>query len=148
MTAAPGTAADCTGSEADGALRREGDRIAQLIDDLGAMAGAPVRQRVEELVGRLVHLYGTALASLLRLFAGDGGGGPPQRLGPDRLARLRADPLLSSLLVLHGLHPDPEAAREFDPGPDPAARAAAPGPGGLVQIDLARSRAAKGGGGP
>ena len=66
------------GSEDDGELRREGARIAQLIEDLATIAGAP------------------------------------------------------------------EAARDFDPGPDPAARPA----GALVQIDLGRSRAAKGGGTP
>ena len=130
----------------DEELRREGDRIANLIDDLAAVGGAPVKQRVEELVGRLLHLYGTGLASLLRILnmvvGADG------RLDEATRARLRADPLLSSLLVLHGLHPDPDAAREFDPGPAPAP--AAPGPAEtLVQIDLARSRArSSGGSGP
>jgi hypothetical protein len=134
------------GADSDGELRREGDRIAQLIDDVGAIAGAPVRQRVEELVRRLMHLYGTGLGSLLRIvvLAGDG-----QRLDDATRARLHADPLLSSLLVLHGLHPDPEAAHDFDPGPEPAPSPPVPA-GGLVQIDLARSRAAKppGGSGP
>jgi len=121
----------------DGAadLRREGDRIAQLIDDLGAIAGAPVRQRVEELVRSLMHLYGTGLGNLLRILGGADG-----RIDEATRARLHADPLLSSLLVLHGLHPDPAAAHAFDPGPAPAPPAPA---GGLVQIDLARSRGAK-----
>jgi len=119
-------------------LRREADRIAQLIEDLSAMAGAPVGQRVEELVRRLMHLYGTGLASLLRILLG----AQPQGLDDTTLARLRADALLSSLLVLHGIHPDADAAREYDPGPDPAARA--PSPSGLVQIDLGRGRGAKG----
>jgi hypothetical protein len=116
----------------DGDLRREADRIAQLIDDLGTIAGAPVRQRVEELVRRLIHLYGTGFASLLQILGGDGG------LDDATRARLHADPLVSSLLVLHGLHPDPDAAREFDPGPAPPAPAE-----GLVQIDLARGRGSK-----
>ena len=128
----------------DGAadLRREGDRIAELIDDLGAMAGAPVRQRVEELVRALMHLYGTGLGSLLRILGGDDG-----RIDDATRARLHADPLLSSLLVLHGLHPDPVAAHDFDPGPAPAPPAPPGGlvqpAGGLVQIDLARSRGVK-----
>jgi hypothetical protein len=125
----------------DGELRREGERIAQLIEDVGAMAGAPVRQRVEELVRRLMHLYGTGLDSLLRILGGE----QLQRLDDATRARLNGDPLLSSLLVLHGIHPDPDAAREFDPGPDPAAPAATPG---LVQIDLGRGRAAKRDDGP
>jgi hypothetical protein len=123
-------------ADQDGELRREGDRIAQLIDDLATIAGAPVRQRVEELVRRLMHLYGTGLANLLQILAGQG------RIDDATRARLHADPLLSSLLVLHGLHPDPDAARAYDPGP--ALDAPAPG---LVQIDLARSRAAKATGG-
>jgi hypothetical protein len=75
------------------------------------------------------------------------GGDQLQRLDDATRARLNADPLLSSLLVLHGLHPDPEAARAFDPGPDPTPHAPAPS-SGLVQIDLGRSRAAKGGDAP
>jgi hypothetical protein len=132
----------------DAELRREGERIAQLIDDLGALGGAPVRQRVEELVARLVHLYGAGLGNLLHILGGE-------RLDEGVRARLRDDALVSSLLVLHGIHPDPEAAgAAYDPGLDPAA-AAAPASGrtaaGLVQIDLARGRTAGAGkpeGGP
>jgi hypothetical protein len=121
----------------DAELRREGERIAQLIDDLGALGGAPVRQRVEELVARLVHLYGAGLGNLLHILGGE-------RLDAAARARLQGDALVSSLLVLHGIHPDPEAAGAYDPGPDPAAAAPASGrgPAGLVQIDLARGRAA------
>jgi hypothetical protein len=104
----------------DEGLRREGERIAQLIEDLATMAGAPVRQRVDELVRRLVHLYGTGL----------------ERMDDTVRARLRADALLSSLLVLHGIHPDPDGAQAFDPGPEPTAPAAQ---SGLVQIDVSRT---------
>ena len=123
-------------------LRREGERIAQLIEDLGAMAGAPVGQRVDELVRRLMHLYGTGLANLLRILAGD----QLQRLDDAARERLRADALLSSLLVLHGIHPDQDAVREYDPGPDPAAQTRSAS--GLVRIDLSRSRGAKAEGEP
>jgi hypothetical protein len=145
MTVNQGAIDDGSGQADDTDLRREGERIAQLIDDLGAIAGAPVRQRVEELVGRLVHLYGTGLAHLLRILGGDA-----QRVDDATRARLHADPLVSSLLVLHGLHPDPDAGRDFDPGPAPAAEPAprtTASASGLVQIDLGRSRAAKEGGG-
>ena len=108
-------------------LRREADRISELIDALAAMGGALVGQRVEELVRRLVHLYGAGLARLVDLLGGAGAADPIK-------ARLAADPLLSSLLVLHGIHPTPELARRFEPAPAPAS---------LVQIDLARSRAAR-----
>jgi len=127
----------------DAELRRAGERIAQLIDDLASIAGAPVRDRVDELMRRLLHLYGTGLGNLLRILGGE----QLQRIDDDARARIRRYALLSSLLVLHGLHPDPEAARDFDPGPDPAARPPHPSPG-LVQIDLGRSRAPKPGQAP
>jgi hypothetical protein len=111
----------------DTELRRESERIAQLIEDLGALAGAPVRQRAEELVRRLIHLYGEGLRRLMGILAAE-------PLDPAAHARLRGDALVSSLLVLHDLHPDADAAAEYDLGPEPAAAAAA----GLVQIDLTR----------
>ncbi|HVX94916.1 MAG TPA: hypothetical protein VHK47_08400 [Polyangia bacterium] len=119
----------------DGELRRESDRIVQLIEDLGAMAGAPVRQRAEELAQRLVHLYGAGLERLMSIWEATG-------RSAEADARLHADPLVSSLLVLHDLHPVAAAARDYDLGPG-AGRAAPPS--GLVQIDLSRSR---GGGEP
>lgn len=120
-------------------LRHDGDRIAQLIDELRVVGGAPVEQRVQELVGRLVGLYGAALERLLRM-AQEGSLG--EASGEQGLhQRLLADPLLSSLLVLHGIHPAPEAAQAFDPGPAPSAHGG--GAENLVQIDLGRSHASK-----
>lgn len=115
-------------SEEDSELRRESERIAQLIEDLGALAGAPVRQRAEELVRRLIHLYGEGLRRLMGIFA-------DRPLDEPTRARLRADALVSSLLVLHDLHPDADAAAEHDPGPDPDAFVSSD----LVQIDLTRA---------
>jgi len=111
-------------------LRREGDRIAQLIEDLATIGGEPVRHRAEELVRRLVHLYGAGMAGLMGIF---GGGGFTE----STKAQLAADPLVSSLLLLHGLHPDPGAARALDPDA-PSVQSSAPTT--LVQIDLARGR--------
>jgi hypothetical protein len=51
-----------------------------------------------------MHLYGTGLGNLLRTL-----GERLERLNDATRARLNADALLSSLLVLHGIHPDPEA---------------------------------------
>lgn len=131
------------GAEQDEAeLRREGARIAQLIDDLGALGGAPVRQRAQELVQRLVHLYGVGLERLLAIVGAD-------RLDDGGRSRLRADPLVSSLLVLHGIHPDPSAAQDYDPDGAPAGHVRGPrAASGLVQINLDRGPAAKTGGGP
>jgi hypothetical protein len=131
-----GSADDSDARAEDTELRRESERIAQLIEDLGALAGAPVRQRAEELVRRLIHLYGEGLRRLMGIFAAE-------PLDPTARARLRADALLSSLLVLHDLHPDADAAAEHDPGPDPSEMSSA----GLVQIDLAHgARSGKRGG--
>jgi hypothetical protein len=124
------------GPDTEDALRREGERIAELLDDVGNLAAAPVRTRVEELVQRLVHLYGAGLRRLLDL-AGAARDDPAFR------AALAADALLSSLLVLHDLHPDAAAAASYDPGPAPA-HAPPREPARLFQIDLARSRAARG----
>ena len=115
--------------EAD--LRREGERIAELIENLGEIAGAPVRQRAEELAQRLVHLYGAGLERLMSIWKATGRSAEADE-------KLSADPLVSSLLVLHDLHPVAAASRDYDLGPD-APRGSAPA-GGLVQIDLARSR--------
>jgi hypothetical protein len=85
----------------DDELRREGDRIAALLDDLRPLTTAPVWQRVEEVVQRLLHLYGAGLGRVLALVEVDEAG----------KARLDADPLVSSLLALHGLHPLSPAVR-------------------------------------
>jgi Fe-S cluster biogenesis protein NfuA/nitrite reductase/ring-hydroxylating ferredoxin subunit len=85
--------------------REQAERIAALLDDVHAMAGQPTWQRVEELVQRLVALYGAGLERLLDLVA-EGGA------FDDALeARLAKDELISSLLVLHGLHPIPTIER-------------------------------------
>jgi hypothetical protein len=123
-------ASEVPGGVDEAELRREGDRIAQLIEDLATIGGEPVRHRAEELVRRLVHLYGAGLAGLMEIF---GAGGLAETIK----ARLAADPLVSSLLLLHGLHPDPGAARGLDPD---APSVPASAPPALVQIDLARGR--------
>jgi hypothetical protein len=132
---AAGTAHGSDARAEDSELQRESERIAQLIEDLGALAGAPVRHRAEELVRRLIHLYGEGLRRLMGIFAAE-------PLDPTVRGRLRADALLSSLLVLHDLHPDPDAAAEHDPGPDRSEAASS----SLVQIDLSRARSGKRGG--
>jgi hypothetical protein len=75
------------------------DRIELLLDELRANASPAVFQRVEELVALLVRLYGDVLERLLSLASNAG------VLDSRLQSRLCADELLSSLLVLHGLHP-------------------------------------------
>jgi Fe-S cluster biogenesis protein NfuA len=81
-----------SGADAE-ALKDTGDRIEQLLVDLRSMVGPPAMRSVEELVGRLVDLYG---AGLERIVA---------KLGKEDVARLLDDGLVHSLLVLHDLHP-------------------------------------------
>jgi hypothetical protein len=89
-----------TEPDAENDLRREADRIEQLLDEVRDLGGRPLHQRVEELVQRLVRLYGAGLTRLVRHLDELG------RLDQPLAARLADDPLLSSLLLLHGLHPE------------------------------------------
>jgi Fe-S cluster biogenesis protein NfuA len=84
--------------------RRQAARIEQLLEDLRSMAAGPVWQRIEELVQRLVQLYGAGLASWARHL---------QEAGVDEAVapRVAGDELLGSLLLLHGLHPWPVERR-------------------------------------
>ncbi len=80
-------------------LRAAGDRIEVLMGELAAASPA-VQARSEELVRLLMQLYGAGLDRILSIVDETGGaaGGPV-------FARLAADDLVSTLLVLHDLHP-------------------------------------------
>ena len=75
-------------------------RIETLIQELEAVADPAVRANVEELLQLLLELHGAGLERTLELIweAGELG----QSLLHDRLAR---DEQVSSLMLLHGLHP-------------------------------------------
>jgi len=72
-----------------------GERVETLLAELRTRAGPEVADTAEELVGCLVRLYGAGLASIMRSIGDD------SRLK----ARLIADPLVDSLLLIHDLHP-------------------------------------------
>jgi Fe-S cluster biogenesis protein NfuA len=80
-------------------LREVGSRIERLLAELGADADPSVQRRAEELVRLLVDFYGAALARVVDL--------ADQPL----LERLTDDELVSSLLIVHDLHPLPTLAR-------------------------------------
>jgi Fe-S cluster biogenesis protein NfuA/nitrite reductase/ring-hydroxylating ferredoxin subunit len=82
-----------------GPARDEGERIEQLLAELRGLAGPQAMPRIEELVGRIVGLYGRGLEHLVGHLRQAG------VLEKGLLSRLCADELVSSLLVLHGLHP-------------------------------------------
>lgn len=86
-------------------LEAESARIAQLLDEIRELVALPAWQRVEDLLRRVVALYGAGLAHALEHARASGA--EPAALD----ARLCDDELLASLLVLHGLHPLPAEAR-------------------------------------
>lgn len=74
--------------------RQAGDRIEALLD--AASAGGPVaRERAEQLVREVVDLYGEALGRVLTITART----------PDLVDELARDELVSSVLLVSGLHP-------------------------------------------
>jgi Fe-S cluster biogenesis protein NfuA/nitrite reductase/ring-hydroxylating ferredoxin subunit len=91
-------------------LRVTGERIEGLLEAASA-GGRVARERAEELVRLVVDLYGAGLERLLEIVHDSG------RLDDDLLDRLAADELVSSLLVVHGLHPydvETRVARALD----------------------------------
>lgn len=75
-----------------------GERI-ELLLEASSAAGPIVRERAEELVRLVVELYGAGLERVLELAYEAGA------LDDDLLASLAGDELVSSLLLVHGLHP-------------------------------------------
>ena len=75
-------------------VQQVGDQIEELLAALTARGQGPL---AEELVRLLVGLYGDGLAHIMEAVAEDG--------GPALRDRLTGDPLVESLLLLHGLHP-------------------------------------------
>jgi len=84
--------------------QKAGERIEALLAELGSRAGPQVAATAEELVSCLVELYGAGLAEIVQIIGQDAAG---QQL----MAKLAADPLVESLLLLHDLHPLPVADR-------------------------------------
>jgi Fe-S cluster biogenesis protein NfuA len=79
--------------------RRVGARVEQLLDGLAAADDPRSRAQAEELVRLLLELYGAGLTRIIDIVLGE-------LDDPLRFAELLAsDELVSSLLVLHGLHP-------------------------------------------
>jgi Fe-S cluster biogenesis protein NfuA len=75
-----------------------GERVEALLAALRTEAGPQVAAAAEELVSCLVGLYGAGLAGITAILGDD-------EAGPRLMAKLVADPLVESLLLLHDLHP-------------------------------------------
>ena len=78
--------------------REVGEKIARLLEELRAQANPYAWQRVDELLRTVLDLYGRGLARVIEIASGDAS-------AEELRANLIADPLLTSLLVLHGIHP-------------------------------------------
>jgi Fe-S cluster biogenesis protein NfuA len=83
-------------------LRAVGDRIEQLLDELRAAADPRLYGQAEEMLGLVTELYGGGLARIVEVVGGS---------DPATLERLAHDELISSLLLVHGLHPDDLSTR-------------------------------------
>ena len=82
-----------------------GAELETLIAKMDALDESRDAASARELVRLLMSLYGAGLSRVLEIVRTESGG--PQAV----LDRLAADPLLSSLLVLHDLHPQPVERR-------------------------------------
>lgn len=82
----------------DVGLRASGERIERLLE-ASASAGPMARERAEELVRLLGDLYGAGIERILDIVHTAGS------LSDEVLESLADDELVSSLLLVHGLHP-------------------------------------------
>jgi Fe-S cluster biogenesis protein NfuA/nitrite reductase/ring-hydroxylating ferredoxin subunit len=84
-------------------LRAAAGRIETLVREFGALPDPRARHQAEEIVRLLMELYGAGLARIIAIAGSALEETPGAR---ERLfARLDEDPLVTSLLVLHELHP-------------------------------------------
>ena len=79
-----------------------GERIEALLDVTRASPDQRSYERAEELVRLLTDLYGGALARVVELLGEE---------APEAMDRLLADELVSSLFLVHDLHPESLAVR-------------------------------------
>ena len=79
--------------------RRVAERINGLVADIGASSDPRLAEKAEDLVGLLMQFYGAGLRRMLQL-ADEAGA-----LDGGYLDGIVADELLSSILILHDLHP-------------------------------------------
>jgi Fe-S cluster biogenesis protein NfuA len=80
-------------------VQEVGTRVEELLAALQTSAGGKAAAAADELVGLLVGLYGDGLTHIVTLLGEQGDAGLAT------LAKLAEDPLVESLMLLHGLHP-------------------------------------------
>jgi Fe-S cluster biogenesis protein NfuA/nitrite reductase/ring-hydroxylating ferredoxin subunit len=84
---------------------REGRHIQELVEKISAHPDPAAREMLEETLETVLSFYGHGLQRLLNLLE------MQDTEGKQALAALLADPGLSGLLLIHGLHPVPLAER-------------------------------------
>jgi Fe-S cluster biogenesis protein NfuA/nitrite reductase/ring-hydroxylating ferredoxin subunit len=83
---------------------KAGERIQTLLD-ASAAGGAVVQERAEQLVREVTDLYGAGLERMMRMAVS---------AHPELGEAFTADPLVASLLLVHGLHPQTVERRVAD----------------------------------
>ncbi len=81
-------------------FQRRVQKIGGLVHEMETIADPAARASAKALVQLLMDLHGTALERILEIVFNSGNGGVPL------IDELGEDPLVSSLLILYGLHPD------------------------------------------
>jgi len=89
----------------DKEFRKRVQQIGGLVQQIETIADPAVRATTRELVQLLMELHGTGLERMMEITFQEGDAG--RRIIDD----LGRDPLVSSLLVLYGLHPEEIASR-------------------------------------
>jgi hypothetical protein len=86
-------------------FRERIQEIGRLIAALDGIADEQARTSTRELVQLVMELHGAGIERMLEITFSQGAA------GAEFIDHLAADPTVSSLLVLHGLHPEPMEAR-------------------------------------
>ena len=82
-------------------FREDMQRIGGLVQEIESIADPATRAATKDLLQSLMDLHGAALEKALGIVADAGD------QGTSIIDRLGRDPLVSSVLILYGLHPDP-----------------------------------------
>jgi hypothetical protein len=86
-------------------FRERIQEIGRLVAGLDNITDEPARKSARELVQLVMELHGLGIERMMELIFAQGAA------GAEIIDTLGADPTVSSLLVLHGLHPEPVEAR-------------------------------------
>ena len=81
-------------------FRGDMQRIGQLVQEIESIADPAVKASTKILVQSIMDLHGLALEKSLEIIAGTG------ESGMNIIHKLGCDPVVSSVLLLYGLHPD------------------------------------------